>query len=115
MKYINDPKLTNSLICNFISSVLSSEKAVFDGTKPTYIDFTEYINISRDNNAIHVASNYNCGLCCYNVFTLTDFTFSSLYPTCQVGYENEWRKFLQKRFPSYEKDLKRYLAKQSER
>ena len=114
MKYAS--RLTKTELFNFLSIVMNKEFSHFYSKPEKNTDFSKYFYIiNKDDKEITIASNFNCGLCCYNVFTLTDFTFSSLYPTCQVGYENEWRKFLQKRFPSYENDLKHYLAKQSEK
>ena len=113
MKYINSPELTNKHIYDFMSSVLSSERAVFNNLKPQYIDFRPFISIERNDNEIIVSSNFNCGLCPYNIFKFDDYHFSSLYPTCQVGYENEWRKLLARLFHTYEKDLNEYLSKQN--
>ena len=112
MKFINNPRIRDILIKDFMNSVLSSERAVFNNLKPEYLDFSSYITIERNENEIIVSSNYNCGLCPYNIFKFDDYNFYSLYPTCQVGYENEWRKLLAKLFPTYKKDLKEYLSKQ---
>lgn len=113
MKFITNTKLTEQDIINFISSVLSTENAIFNNKKPTFLNFSQYLQISsRDEQGIVVSSNYNCGLVSYNIFTLTDFEFKSLYPMCNGDYSTAWQNFLAKRFPNYNQDLKRYLRRQ---
>ncbi|MBE7074561.1 MAG: hypothetical protein E7376_01075 [Clostridiales bacterium] len=110
MKFVNPVKLLRKDIESFISSLLSSEDAVFNNKTPVFKDYSDYIQFSSfDNNGAVIASNFNCGMCTYNIFTLTDFEFYSLYPLCQADYTPAWRNFLSKRFPEYDKELKKYL------
>ncbi|MBQ7884696.1 MAG: hypothetical protein IJ318_01190 [Clostridia bacterium] len=112
MKYITNPKLTEQEIFNFISSVLSNENALFNNATPTFINFSSFLQLSsRDENGIVVSSNYNLGLVPYNIFTLTDFEFKSLYPLCHTDYSTAWQNYLANRFPTYSQDLKKYLKR----
>lgn len=96
-------RLKKNDICEFVNLVLSSENAYINNIKYQYIDFERYYTFIKENNAITVMTNFNCGLCCYNEFTLTDNKFSSLYPTCKSNgaYNEAWQKFLANKFPDY--------------
>lgn len=108
-------QLSNQEIINFISSVLSSEYAVFNSSEPKFRDFSSYLQISsKDDNEIVISSNFNCGLVSYNIFTLTDFGFKALYPLCQdvKNYEQAWQNYISNRFPTYQHELKKFLVRQ---
>lgn len=108
MKYVNN--LTNEDIFLFISSVLSNETGLFRGKEPKYKSYNEYLSIySSDENSISISSNYNCGMSFYNIFTIDDYSFTSIYPTIQKEYTTAWRNFLSRRFTEYKNDLKAYL------
>lgn len=114
MKYIS--QLSDKEFLDFVSSVLSSEYAVFNSLEPKFIDFGQYLQVtSKEQDGVVVSSNYNCGLAPYNIFTLTDFEISSLYPLCQdeKDYSRAWQKRLTQKFPGYENDLNNYLLSKS--
>lgn len=114
MKYIS--QLSDKEFLDFVSSVLSSEYAVFNSLEPKFIDFGQYLQItSKEQDGVIVSSNYNCGLVPYNIFTLTDYEISSLYPLCQdeKDYSRAWQKRLTQKFPDYENDLNKYLSSKS--
>lgn len=111
MKYINNPALTNRDILTFVGMVLLDEQDLL-GAKPVSLqDIIKCLRlVSRDNDMIVVHSNYNCGLCCYNIFNITDYSFSPLYPTFGKEYSEKWRRFMSVKFPTYKKDLSQYLG-----
>lgn len=104
MSYIS--RLKKNDICEFVNLVLSSENAYLNSVKYQYIDFGRYFTYNIENNTITVMTNFNCGLCCYNEFTLTDNKFTSLYPmcNCNANYTDAWQKFLANKFPDYIRD-----------
>lgn len=102
MKYAS--RLTKTELFNFLSIVMNKEFSHFYSKPENNTDFSKYFYImNKDDKEITIASNFNCGLCCYNEFTLTDNKFSSLYPTCKSNgaYTEAWQKFLANKFPEY--------------
>ena len=102
MKYAS--RLTKTELFNFLSIVMNKEFSHFYSKPEKNTDFSKYFYIMhKDDKEITIASNFNCGLCSYNIFSFNDKTFSSLYPTCKSNgvYTEAWQKFLANKFPEY--------------
>jgi len=110
MSYLTKKELTNEKILDFISFVLSNEYAVINDKQQKPLNFESYLKISsRDSEKVVILSNYNSGISPYNIFTLTDYEFESLYPLT-TDYTCVWRSLLSDIFPSYNTNLKYYLS-----
>lgn len=115
MKYINNKALSNEDILEFVGNVLLQEQYLLKAKPVSFDTILKSIKIvSRDNNLIIVHSNYNNGLCCYNIFNIDDFHFTSLYPTYGKSYVTQWYSFLEKKFPTYKNDLAKFLGSEKQ-
>lgn len=108
MKYAN--RLTDEEILTFVNNVLCNEVAYFYGKKVEFKSYRAYLSIaSRDEDCIVINSNYNLGLCCYNIFTIDDKSFTSLYPTCipNEKYTKVLQSILANKYPEYKNDMEK--------